>query len=147
MVEAWPRAEDIRDFDEFPLHKVLGLTLIDARPGSAKCVLQTSRVTLGGVGGSVHGGLLAAMVDIVMLEALAPMAQPGEAFGGTADLNITYLRPALGPRVFAEATVIRKGRTLAVTEVLITDEEGRLCAKGRTIYVIRQLPPRTLEKG
>ena len=136
MVEAWPKPQDIRDFDEFPLHKALGLTLIDARPGSAKCVLTTSRVTLGGVGGSVHGGLLAAMVDIAMLEALAPMAQPGEAFGGTADLNITYLRPALGERIYAEATVIRKGKTLAVTEVVITDEQGRLCAKGRTISII-----------
>ena len=41
----------------------------------------------------------------------------------------------------AEATVIRKGKTMAVTEVSILDEQGRLCAKGRTIYAIRPVAP------
>ena len=135
--EAWPRQRDLRDFDEFPLHKALGLTLIDARPGSARCVLTTSKLTLGGVSGSVHGGLLAAIVDIIMLEALVPMFGPTDQPAGTADLNITYMRPALGERIYAEAKVIKKGRTLAVVEVEITDGEGRLCAKGRTLYAIR----------
>ncbi len=99
-------------------------------------------MTLSGIGGSVHGGLLAAMVDIAMLEAMFPMFGPGDQPSGTADLNITYLRPSLGSRVVAEATVLRKGRQLAVTEVSILDGEGRLCARGRTIYAIRsQAPP------
>jgi acyl-coenzyme A thioesterase PaaI-like protein len=29
------------------------------------------------------------------------------------------------------------GRQLAVVEVEITDDAGRLCAKGRTIYALR----------
>ena len=39
--------------------------------------------------------------------------------------------------VYAEATVLRKGRQLAVTEVNILDEDGKLLAKGRTIYSLR----------
>ncbi|MEP7215336.1 MAG: PaaI family thioesterase [Anaerolineaceae bacterium] len=131
-------AKDKREFDEFPLHAVLGLTLQELRPGYARICLATSKVTLGGVGGSVHGGLLAAMVDIAMLEALVPLLRRGERTAGTVDLNITYLRPALGTQVYAEATVLRKGRTTVVTEVSITDGAGRLCAKGRTIYALRQ---------
>lgn len=100
--------------------------------------MATSQFTLGGIGGSVHGGLLAALVDIVMLEAMFPSFRENDQPAGTADLNITYLRPALGPKVVAEATVLRKGKTLAVTEVTILDGDGNLCAKGRTIYVIRQ---------
>ena len=100
--------------------------------------MATSPLTLGGVGGSVHGGLLAMLVDVAMLEAMFPAFEPSDQPAGTADLNITYLRPALGPKVIAEATVLRKGKTLAVTEVSILDSGGRLCAKGRTIYVIRQ---------
>lgn len=132
--------KDKREFDEFPLHKVLGLTLEDLRAGYARICLSTSVVTLGGVGGSVHGGLLAAMVDIAMLEALVPLLRGGEKTAGTVDLNITYLRPALGTAVYAEATVLRKGRTTVVTEVSITGEGGKLCAKGRTIYALRQEP-------
>lgn len=99
--------------------------------------MRTSNLTLGGVGGSVHGGLLAALVDIAVLEALFPMFEPDDQPSGTADLNITYLRPALGHRIAAEATVLRKGRQLAVAEVEILAEDGRLCAKGRCIYAFR----------
>ncbi|MEO6398841.1 MAG: PaaI family thioesterase [Tepidiformaceae bacterium] len=129
---------DKREFDEFPLHEALGLTLVELREGVSRVCLTTNRVTLGGVGGSVHGGILAAMVDIAMLEALVPLLRAGETTAGTVDLSITYLRPALGAQIFAEATVLRKGRTTVVTEISISDSEGRLCAKGRTIYALRQ---------
>lgn len=113
------------------------MTLEEARPGFSRIVLRTSSLTLGGVGGSVHGGLLAAMVDIAVLEALAPMFREDDQPAGTADLNITYLRPALGAKIAAEATVLRKGRQLAVAEVEVLTEDRTLCAKGRCIYAFR----------
>ncbi|MFN0096797.1 MAG: PaaI family thioesterase [Dehalococcoidia bacterium] len=127
-----------RWFDTFPLHKTMGLELIEARPGFAKCVMHTSSFTLGGVGGSVHGGLLAALVDIIMLAALGGTFEGAEQPAGTADLNITYLRPALGAQIFAEAKLLKKGRQIVVCEVEISDLQGRLCAKGRTLYAVRQ---------
>jgi uncharacterized protein (TIGR00369 family) len=134
--------ETVRDrhlFASMPLHKAMGLELEESRPGFARIRLATSAFTQGGVGGSVHGGLLAALVDIATLEALVGMfAQDTESSpAGTADLNITYLRPSLGTHIWAEATVLRKGRQMAVAEVAITDEQGRLCAKGRTLYALR----------
>ncbi|MFN0146137.1 MAG: PaaI family thioesterase, partial [Dehalococcoidia bacterium] len=122
-----------RWFEEFPLHRQLGLKLLETSPGYAKCVMETSAFTLGGVGGSVHGGILACLVDIVMLAALSGQFKAGEQPAGTADLNITYLRPALGAKIFAEGKVLKKGRQIAVVEVEISDAEGRLCAKGRTL--------------
>lgn len=131
-------AKNPETFDAFPLHRALGVTLVERGDGFARIAIATGPITMGGVGGSVHGGVLAALVDIAMLAALGPTFGPGEQPMGTADLNITYLRPALTATVYAEATVIRKGRSLAVTEVSIVDEQGRLCARGRTIYSIRQ---------
>jgi acyl-CoA thioesterase len=125
-------------FNNLPLYRQLGLELDDASPGFARVSMATSPLTLGGVGGSVHGGLLAMLVDVAMLEAMFPSFEPSDQPAGTADLNITYLRPALGAKVTAEASVLRKGKTLVVTEVSILDGEGKLCAKGRTIYVLRQ---------
>lgn len=127
-----------REFDGFPLHKTLGIELVESRAGFARIVLHASTVTLGGVGGSVHGGLTAAMIDIATLAALSATRQPGDVFNGTADLNITYMRPALGANIYAEATVLRKGRSLSVTEVEILDDQGRLCAKGRTLYALKR---------
>jgi len=135
---ASPIPDLIHRFAEDPFHKYLGLTLDEVRPGFARICLHTNDRTPGGISNSVHGGVLAAMVDIAMLQALFPMFGPGDQAAGTADLNITYLRPALGAQVFAEATVLKKGRQQAVVEVSILDDKGRLCAKGRTIYAIRQ---------
>lgn len=129
-----------RRFNAIPLWNQLGITLEEARPGYARVGLVRNSLVPGGIGGSIHGGLLAALVDIAMLEAIIPALEADEQPGGTADLNITYMRPAMGPRITAEATTLRKGKTLAVTEVEIKDDQGRLCAKGRTIYVIRQRP-------
>ena len=131
-------ARDPETFDAFPLHRALGVRLVETRDGFARVAIATGPLTMGGVGGSVHGGVLAALVDIAMLAALGPTFGPAEQPMGTADLNITYLRPALTATIYAEATVIKKGRSLAVTEVSIVDDQGRLCARGRTIYSIRQ---------
>jgi uncharacterized protein (TIGR00369 family) len=124
-------------FEAFPFYRFLGIVTEESRAGYARISIANGPNTLGGVGGSVHGGILAALVDVAMLQALVPMFESDDLPGGTMDLGITYLRPALGPRVTAEARVLRKGRQVAVTEVEIKDAEGRLCAKGRTLYSLR----------
>jgi uncharacterized protein (TIGR00369 family) len=127
-----------QSFGQHPLHKALGIRLESAGDGMARISMPCSQLTAGGVGGSVHGGLLALLVDVAMLEAIVTVLDPAtDQPAGTADLNITYMRPALGAAVLAEATVLRKGRQLAVVEVEIKDDQDRLCAKGRTIYALR----------
>jgi uncharacterized protein (TIGR00369 family) len=126
-----------REFDAQSLQRLLGITLVERRPGYGRICLTRTPATPQGIGGSVHGGILAAMVDISMIVAIFSDLKPGQTPAGTADLNITYLRPAHGDRVFAAASVLKSGRQLAVVEVEITDDENRLCAKGRTLYAFR----------
>lgn len=126
-----------RHFAEHPLHRALGVRLEERREDFARISIAPSAVTQGGVAGGLHGGVLAALVDIVMLAALSTGHRPGQVPAGTADLNITYLRPALGARIYAEGTVVKRGRQLAMIEVSILDEEDRLCARGRTLYAFR----------
>ncbi len=126
-----------REFDEQAFNKLLGITLLERRTGFGRICLTRTPQTPTGVGGSVHGGVLAAMVDIVMLVAIMTELRPGEQPAGTADLSISYLRPALGEHVYADATVVKHGRQLAMIEVSIVDDKDRLCAKGRTLYAFR----------
>ncbi len=126
-----------RHFEDFPLHKFLGLSIAEKREGYARIAMDTGPNTLGGVGGSVHGGVLAALVDVVILQALFAVPDPNVKPAGTADLNITYLRPALGKRIYAEGQVVKKGRQLAMVEVSITDDDDRLCGRGRALYSFR----------
>ena len=125
-------------FDSHPFHQYLGLTFVERRANYGKIVLTKTPDTPGGVGGSVHGGVLAAMVDIVMLVAMFAEMREGEVPAGTAELGITYLRQAHGEKIYAEANVVKRGRTLSLVEVDITDQDGRLCARGRTLYTLRQ---------
>ena len=126
-----------KHFDQQPLQRLLGITLVERRPGFGRICLTRTPDTPQGIGGSVHGGVLAAMVDIAMLVAVFTDLRPEQQPAGTADLNITYLRPAHGRKVFADATVVKSGRQLAMVEVTITDDESRVCAKGRTLYAFR----------
>ncbi len=124
-------------FDANPYHKVLGITLLERRPSYGKIVLLKNENTPSGIGGSVHGGVLASMVDIVMLVAIFAEMRNGEEPAGTAELSITYLRQTHGQHIYAEATVVKRGRQLSFVEVYITDDDNRLCAKGQVLYAFR----------
>jgi uncharacterized protein (TIGR00369 family) len=125
------------EFDANPYHRMMGVTLLERRPSHGKIVLRKDETTPSGIGGSVHGGVLAAMVDIVMLVAMFAEMREGEQPAGTAELGITYLRQTHGRHIYAEANVVKRGRKLSFVEVEITDEDGSLCAKGRVLYAFR----------
>jgi len=138
MSEATRSNEFLSQFNELPFHRYLGLELVEAAPGYGKIALRRSENTPTGIGGSVHGGVLATMVDIAMLVAVFADLDATKTPAGTADLGITYLRQAQGEVIYATATVVKNGRQLASVEVDITDAAGTLCARGRTLYAFRQ---------
>lgn len=123
--------------DRNPYHALIGVELVERADGIARCRLPVTAKVAGGVAGSVHGGVLSALVDIAALHAIPTILVPGDTMAGTAELSISYLRPALTTMVYATARVLKKGRTLAVCDVEITDAEHRLVAKGRVSYALR----------
>ena len=67
--------------------------------------------------GLVHGGIYAIIAEALTVD------------GGRAISNQTsFLRPVTGGTIHATARRRHRGRTTAVWEVDITDDEGRLCA-------------------
>jgi uncharacterized protein (TIGR00369 family) len=114
-----------------PFHQLLGVELEARENGYARVRLPVTPKLAGGVGGSVHGGVVSALADIASLAEQRP--------AGTAELNISYLRPALGAYVLAEARVLKRGRMLAVLDIDIKDPDDRLVAKGRVSYALRSV--------
>ena len=140
VVEEIPKLTD-QYFEEIPLHKALGVKLEKRSADYARISLKSSDTTQGGVAGGIHGGVMAALVDIATIAALFNTQTKdleGYQPAGTADLNITYLRPALSPIIFAEAKVVKRGKMLAMIEVDIKDDNGTLCGIGRTLYAFRK---------
>jgi len=81
--------------------------------------------------GQFHGGAIAAFIDVVGDFAI------GMAVGGgvpTINVRIDYLRPAVGGVLTATARVRRAGRTVALVDVEVYDEQRSLVAVGRGTY-------------
>ena len=81
--------------------------------------------------GQFHGGAIAAFIDVVGDFAI------GMAVGGgvpTINVRIDYLRPAVGGVLTGTARVRRAGRTVALVDVDVYDEQRALIAVGRGTY-------------
>ena len=78
-----------------------------------------------------HGGPIAAFIDIVGDYAIGMLVGGGVP---TINLRIDYLRPAVGQAIVGTGRVRRQGRTVALVDIEIADEEGKLVAVGRGTY-------------
>lgn len=78
--------------------------------------------------GALQGGLVATLVDIAAGRAVLEGGGPYDSVA-TADLTVHYLRGVTEGPARAEANVVRRGRSLAVVTVDVTDMgTGALCA-------------------
>ena len=126
------------DFNSDPFHQYLGLTLEETAQNFARVRLKIGTNTPSGINNSVHGGVLATMIDMAAVTAVFASMRENDIPGGTADLQISYLRQAHGDWLEAKANVLKKGRQLATIQVEIMNNEGTLCAAGRVLYAFKK---------
>lgn len=72
-----------------------------------------------GPDGGVHAGVIATLVDIVGGVIAVRVLHPD--WMATADMSLQVVRPATGPVLEAQGTVVRHGRTTLVLEVFVFD--------------------------
>jgi uncharacterized protein (TIGR00369 family) len=80
----------------------------------------------------VHGGLIAALVDIA---GHATVASRVLHTVPTINMRVDYLRLAKGPELMATGKVVKLGRTIGVVDVSIEDSRKALVAVGRASYL------------
>jgi uncharacterized protein (TIGR00369 family) len=78
-----------------------------------------------------HGGPIASFIDVVGDFAIGMLVGGGVP---TINLRIDYVRPAIGDALIGVSRVRRSGRSVAVVDIEVTDEQGRLVALGRGTY-------------
>jgi uncharacterized protein (TIGR00369 family) len=78
-----------------------------------------------------HGGPIAAFIDVT-----GDFAVGMTAGGGVPTMNFRtdFLRPAIGEALIAVARVRRAGRTTAIVDIEVVDDQERLVALGRGTY-------------
>ncbi len=79
-----------------------------------------------------HGGVIATLIDVAGDFAVAIKCDPGGV--PTINLSVDFLRRAGDVDLIAKARVRRAGRTIAVVDVDVETDEGRLIAVGRVTY-------------
>ena len=123
---------------ENTIHETLGVRVLEAT--TDKVVVEMD------VGPHVHQpfGILHGGASAVIAESAASIGafmncDPGEQYCVGTDLNISHLRAKRDGVVTATATPIRKGRTMHVWGIDVTQEDGKQVAVARCTLAIRDL--------
>jgi uncharacterized protein (TIGR00369 family) len=121
-----------------PVGLLLGMGFTSVDPGRAVFTLESGEHLYNPIG-SVHGGMLATLLDSAMGCAVHSKLPAGVGYT-TVDLNVTYLRPATrdSGTLTCQAEVIHSGHKIATARGLVVDAEARLYATGTTTCIILQ---------
>lgn len=91
--------------------------------------------------GILHGGVSALLAEGAASIGGAVSVAPGYIVVGT-ELNCSHLRPMRSGVLTATATPIRKGRTVHVWGIDLTDDQGRqICVARCTLQVLKAPEP------
>ena len=106
-----------------PVARTLGVNLVALEVDRAVLALpfKHENVTLGDI---VHGGVIATLIDVAgVAAAISGCAAEGFSGCATSTLSISYLAPAKGAALRAEASALRRSRRPAVAEVSVFADE------------------------
>ncbi len=90
--------------------------------------------------GLVHGGAYATVAESLASQATVRAVYADGMIAVGLSNHTSFLRPATGTTLHAEARCRHRGRTTWVWEVDFTDEEGHLCALARVTMAVRPRP-------
>jgi uncharacterized protein (TIGR00369 family) len=110
-----------------PVGQLLGFRVVEVEKGRAVFVLDAGPQHANPMG-TLHGGILCDLADAAMGIAYASTLEEDESFT-TLELKINFLKPVWTARLTATGSVVKRGKTVGMTECDITDEKGSLVAK------------------
>ncbi len=112
------------EFTEFTIERTVG-----------RMPVQGNRQSVG----FVHGGAYVVLGESLGSMAANLFAGPGRLAVGV-DINATHTRSATEGFVTGVCTPLHLGRTLAVHEIVVRDDEGRRCCTMRITNLIKDAP-------
>ncbi len=110
-----------------PVADLIGFRVVEAGKGRAVFVLDAGPQHANPMG-TLHGGILCDLADAAMGIAYASTLEEGETFT-TLELKINFFKPIWTARLTATARIVKRGRTVGMTECDVVDEKGSLVAR------------------
>jgi acyl-CoA thioesterase len=119
--------------------QLLGIRLVEARPGYAKTAMDITDEHRNGAG-VAHGGAIFSLADL----AFAVAANSHGKLSLAVAASISYVKAGLGSTLYAEASEISLGNKMATYAIIITNDTGEAIASFQgTVY--RKETPYTRE--
>jgi len=119
-----------------PAVAMVGLTLEEAEEGRVVFSMIAGREHENPMG-TMHGGMLATLVDTAMGCAVSSTLGADEAFT-TLELHMNFVRAVTKEtgRISAVGDLVHRGGRVATVEARVHDDEGNLCAHATSTCLI-----------
>ncbi len=109
--------------NSFMYHNHIEIVQADKDCSIVKADLKQESMNLNG---HVHGGMIYSMADCVA----GLTARSGEGDFVTQSSHFNFLSNVTGGTIYAKGEIVRRGRTIVILHITVTDEEGKLLADG-----------------
>jgi uncharacterized protein (TIGR00369 family) len=124
-----------------PVGSLIGVTDFVAEKGKVSVGFDPEEFHYNALG-SVHGGVIATVIDIVLGSCVHSTLKAGQGFT-TLTMELKYHRAvtAKSGRLTATAEVVTRGREIVTAEAKLVDKNDRLFANATSTLMILRLPP------
>lgn len=116
------------------LPKYLGARIIKVTPGQLTATLEVRDELITPLG-SLHGGVMAGLVDHVLGCVMYPLMQRGQ-WAATTEFKVNYLAAVRKGTLTAESTVLALTKRTAVVRVEVTNDGRLACIAQGTVLVV-----------
>ncbi|MBW1979842.1 MAG: PaaI family thioesterase [Deltaproteobacteria bacterium] len=122
-----------------PIISFMGIEMIAVRPGTATLALPYRKEIENSMG-VVQGGVLAVLADVTGgMSLYSVLADPLRVVIPTIEFKLNFLRPATAGMIISQGQVVHRGRQIALCQVELRSEAGKLFSVGLFTYMIQDL--------
>lgn len=118
----------------FPFVRLMGMTLVSAAGGKSEMRCRI-RPALRNSAGTLHGGVMGALVDMSIATALRSVMPP-HCRMTTVEFKVNFLKAVADGVVTARGAILRLGRTIAVGATEIRGPDGDAVAFGSATFYL-----------
>jgi uncharacterized protein (TIGR00369 family) len=133
-VKAFDEAYYRERVNAFPFVRRMGIRLLSAKGGESvmECRMKPGLMN---TGGTLHGGVMGALVDMSVATALRSVI-PLSTRMTTIEYKVNFLKPVPDGTITARGTILRLGRTIAVGSTDVRNERGEAVAFGSATFYL-----------
>jgi uncharacterized protein (TIGR00369 family) len=120
-----------------PFNRYLGMRILEMDRGHVRIEVPFREELIGDpLRRAIHGGVLSATADAAGGAAVWSLLEEPRARVSTIDMRIDYLRPGRPETLVVEASVVRLGRRVGVTDMRVfhPSAPGDSVATGKGVY-------------